>query len=153
MSRRAYGKDKPFLGFQEKKKKRVKESVLTLSLARNVKNLGNSLCVKRRRKWISPSQLWLFADKHIVQKQSSIYKTVSQKTCSLPKLSPGSINDPLDNHDFYPISKFENHHTSNLTSLAILSWGVGGGGVKSVFFHLPSEKEIFVVLLLAQSGK
>lgn len=29
-----------------KKKKRGKKSVLTLSLARNVKNLGNSLCVK-----------------------------------------------------------------------------------------------------------
>ena len=31
---------------KKKKKKEGKESVLTLSLARNVKNLGNSLCIK-----------------------------------------------------------------------------------------------------------
>lgn len=57
-----------------KKKKRKKKSVLTLSLARNVKNLGNSLCIKEGRKmcqsFIDTTES--LGDKHRVEKQSSI---------------------------------------------------------------------------------
>lgn len=52
MARRAHDKDKSLLGFFKNKMKIKKRGgagrklVLTLSLARKVKNLGNSLCVK-----------------------------------------------------------------------------------------------------------
>lgn len=53
-------------------KKEEKKSVLTLSLARNVKNLGNSLCVKEGGKMCQSFIDTTLGDKHVVEKQSGI---------------------------------------------------------------------------------
>jgi hypothetical protein len=54
-----------FKGKKERGREREEKSTLTLSLARNVKNLGNSLCIKEEGKCVSPSQIWISGDKHI----------------------------------------------------------------------------------------